>query len=153
MSDRLLEGGIILAQAALELLAWTILVQDKKILSDDGFAKLSAADKIRLLTGTIGVPLEIPSVLKGLSALAKGLNWKDGPQAVGETRNALVHPNPDKRKTITTAPSIATYECWSLSLWYVELTLLWWFGYAGSYSNRLIMEGFRGVEVQDVPWK
>lgn len=148
-----LEGGIILAQAALELLSWTILVQDKKILSDDGFSKLAATDKIRLLVGTIGIPLNIPTFLQDLSALAKGLNWRDGPQAVGETRNALVHPNPDKRKKITQSSRIVTYECWSLSLWYVELTLLWWFGYAGSYSNRLIRGVFRGEEIQYVPWK
>ena len=58
------DTGLILAQTALELLAWTYCVRDGKMISETGFQrKLSAADKLRLLASSLDIPLAIPSSL------------------------------------------------------------------------------------------
>jgi hypothetical protein len=54
------DGGCFLLQAALERLAWHLLVRDRKILSEDGFSRLPAADQLRLLLSALKVPLAIP---------------------------------------------------------------------------------------------
>jgi hypothetical protein len=152
MSAGGVEGSVILAQAAFEVLAWTLLVEDKQVLSEDGFQKIPAMDKLRLLIADCGMRLGIPASLPLLTDIAKAENWKDGPQALTEFRNALVHSNPKKRKKVLGAGTDLGHEAWELSLWYLELVLLRLFGYQGKYANRLVREGFRGNEVEAVPW-
>ena len=137
VQDTSVEGGIMLQQAAFELLAWTLLVQDRAILSEDGAQKLPAADKLRLLLSDCGIPLAIAPELNSLRASAKEYNWPDGPSATTEIRNALVHANPDKRARILKKGFNCRYEAWLLGQWYLELILLRLFNYTGRYSNRL----------------
>lgn len=153
MSAGGVEGSVILAQAAFELLAWTLLVEDRTVLSEDGFQKLPAMDKLRLLISHCGIPLEIPLSLATLSSVAKAENWVDAPQALTEYRNALVHANPKKRQRVLSVDVAARHDAWDLSLWYLELVLLRLFEYEGQYSNRIRRVGFRGDEVEPVPWK
>ena len=153
MSAGGVEGSVILAQAAFEVLAWTLLVEDKQVLSEDGFQKLPAMDKLRLLISDCGIPLGIPSSLSLLSAIAKAENWKDGPQALTELRNALVHSNPKKRKKVLGADIGVRHEASDLSLWYLELVILRICGYNCYYANRLVRGGYRGNEIESVPWK
>lgn len=146
------EGGTILAQAAFELLAWTFLVEDRRVLSEDGFQKLPASDKLRLLLSSCAIPLPIPSSMCELSNAALAFNWEDAPQAMTEVRNALVHANPKKRKKVLGGDAGPRHEAWWLSLWYLELVLLWLFDFRGKYSNRLIQNCWKGQEVELVPW-
>ena len=85
-----IDTGIIIAQAALELLVWTYCLQERAILSPKAFGKggLSAADKCRLLGHTLGVPVNVPSNLKALGH-QPGAKWADGPEAITAIRNAL----------------------------------------------------------------
>lgn len=153
MSAGGVEGAVILAQAAFEVLAWTLLVEDKQVLSEDGFQKLPAMDKLRLLISDCGIPLGIPSSLSRLTEIAAAENWKDGPQALTEIRNALVHSNPKKRRKVLGASTEVRHDASDLSLWYLELVLLKIFGYQGEYANRLVRGVFRGGEIESVPWK
>lgn len=139
------DGSLILAQTGLERLAWMYLVESKKSLSQDGFGKLPAADQIRLLLSQCGIPLGVPPTLPALSTLSRKYNL-DGPGAITEVRNSIVHPKP---KRVLDA-SAAIVETWRLSLWYFELVLLSLFGYSGEYGNRL---RDRSVgEIEKVPW-
>ena len=63
-NDRPPDVGLVLAQAALEQMAWHLLVNDRRVLSRGGFAKLSAADQLRRLVKTCVIPLDTPSALK-----------------------------------------------------------------------------------------
>ncbi len=140
------DTGLILAQTALELLAWTYCVQDRKMVSQAAFKPrgLSAADKLRLLACSVGVPTHIPAELPYL--LAKpGHKWIDGMEAVTAIRNSLVHPDAGSQM----APDW-DYDAWRLSLWYIELTLLRLCGHHGRYANRLRTRWAGQVEV--VPW-
>ena len=147
-----LEGSLVLAQAAFELLAWTYLVEEAKVLSKKGFEDLPASDKLRLVLSSAKIKLAIPATLHELHKLSVSASWQDGPHALTEMRNSLVHPLPKKRRKVLDADPVAVYEAASLALWYLELLLLWLFEYRGQYSNRLMRNVYRGEEVEAVPW-
>ena len=71
MSAGGVEGGIILAQSAIEVLGWTHLVAEKSALSEKGYEKLDAVDKLRLLMSIWGIPTSIPVSLPELAARPK----------------------------------------------------------------------------------
>lgn len=141
------DGGCFLLQAALERLAWHVLVRDRKSLSKNRFEKLSAADQLRLLLSATGIPLGIPTGLAELKKIGKVLTWNDGPQAFVGVRNRLVHPPKLNRNDI----KLPYFETYTLGKWYVELILLSACGYIGKYSNRTNVHRWVG-EVEDVPW-
>jgi len=140
------DTGLILAQTALELLAWTYCVLDRKMVSAKAFKPggLSAADKLRLLTSSLGIPQEIPPVLSALHGM-QGKQWADGMDAIAGIRNSLVHPG--GRSDL---PEGSYYDGWRLSLWYIDLVLLRLCGHRGKYANRLTQR-LVGV-VESVPW-
>lgn len=143
------EGSIILSQTALELLAWTLLVEERATLSKDGFKRLPAADQIRLLLSTMGVPLELPPQLIALAALQRQQNWSDGPAAFTAMRNSIVHPGDSKR--LSGMGFEPRQETWYLGQWYIELALLWLSRHSGVYGNRLHKPRWAG-QVEPVPW-
>jgi hypothetical protein len=146
------QGSIVLMQTAFELLAWTLLVEDKKIMSMDGCEKLPAADKLRLLLSQCGISLKIPESLTNLLKVAKEYNWVDGGQALTEIRNAIVHSNPKKRTRILNRPFSEQIDTYNLGLWYLELILLHLFDYKGKYFNRVANKDFYNDNIESVPW-
>jgi len=113
-----LDGAVVLAQAALELLAWVTFVQQDPFLSKDAFDKLTACDKLKLLLTKIGVPQTIPQHVT-LGNRGKQ-TWKDvGPFAFTEIRNAIVHPNRG-----SAGARDNTVAAWQLGCWYLDLALL-----------------------------
>ncbi len=134
-----LESSIILAQAGFELLGWTHLVEDRAAISEKGYENLAAMDKLRLLLMLCRIPAAIPALLLGLNSLAKlkANNWKDGPQALTELRNAMVHANPAKRRKVFEERARIVNEAWCLSLWYLELIILKTIEYQGRYRSRM----------------
>jgi hypothetical protein len=147
-----IESAIIVGQTALELLGWTYLVEDRKMMSPKGFLDIPASDKIRLLLANNQIPLEIPAYLQALDGLAKEYNWSDGPEGLVGMRNALVHPEPKNRKKMEKASSLAIYEARSLGLWYLDLLLLRLFNFSGVYHNRLKRECSYEETLEAVPW-
>ncbi len=141
------DGAIVLLQAALERLAWHVLVRHRRAISEDGFSRLVAADQLRLLLNAASIPLCFPPGLRELRAKAKAFNWVDGPEAFVRIRNALIHPP----KVANARRQLPYYESLQLGKWYVELVLLRAFGYNGVYSNRTKSVRWIG-EVEAVPW-
>ena len=144
------DGSIVLAQAALELLSWVLLTEGKKALSSEGFKLLHADDLIRLLLASQDIKLEVPSALNILSKLAKEQNW-DGPKAIAEVRNFIIHPGKSKKKKRLASYDIPYGEVLNLALWYIELVLLHLIGHTGVYADRLKSGRFKG-QVTSVPW-
>ena len=144
------DGAIILAQSALELLAYTYFVEDKKIWSYKDFINKSAAEKIKLLLSSLNIPLNIPSSLSNLLKLGNKFNW-DGPQAFSEIRNFLVHPGQIRKRLAKVKLPLPLIEIWKLGLWYIELVLLSLFGHTGVYAERLKNDKLLG-DVSPVPW-
>ncbi len=144
------DGSVILAQAALELLAWTLIVEDRRMISAAAFDRLPAPDKLRLLLSTTGIPLQIPEACKGLSKCATKSRHKDvdGPGVTVEIRNMIVHPKLEERFELA---ADALIETWKLQQWYIELVILRLCDYSGAYANRLRTPRPIGV-VEPVPW-
>lgn len=151
------DAGLILAQAALERLAWTYCVQHRKMVSGAAFEPrgLSAADKVRLLTAALDIPPEIPAQLSALRA-NPGRKWEDGPHAITAIRNAIVHPKAKQPVPSGCCPKSRNLEArrkleaWKLCLWYLDLVLLRLCGHRGTYANRLVSRWVGQVE--PVPW-
>jgi hypothetical protein len=135
---------IIFCQTALELLAWAYIVEYKKYYSTKSFSNLDSASErlhmllIKLRIGA-GMPLGVPDLLQCCGNV-------DGPRALTEIRNAIIHPRKSKRDKLRDVPDQAMYQALRLGLWYLELILLRLLGYNGYYYNRLTY-GYRNV-----PW-
>lgn len=146
------ETTMITTQAALELLIWVHYIEDKAILSAEGFDKLPASDRIRLALSNLKMANQIPSELTNLVALSKKLSCEDGPHILTEIRNKLIHPKgTTKRKSITSSASDSLIEAQELGLLYLELFILWLCGFNGKYAYRLRNPKHQG-QVQQVPW-
>jgi hypothetical protein len=91
------------------------------------------------------IPVDIPACLGELSRLTLKRKWSDGPHAVTDLRNAVVHPTKRRRDGLG-APDLPWEEVARLALWYGELVLLRLLGYHGKYMNRL------SFSADDVPW-
>lgn len=141
------DTGLILAQTALELLAWTYCVLDRKMVSARAFKRggLSAADKLRLLASSLDIPKEIPLDFSALHE-KKGKERPDGLDAITRIRNSLVHPDAQ-----TELREHSYYAGWNLSLWYIDLVLLRLCRHDGKYANRLTGQRWVG-QVEPVPW-
>jgi hypothetical protein len=145
-----IEGSIVLTQTAFELLASAVLVENYGWLTADGYEKLAAADRIRLLFLWAGIPTWIPTQLSALLNLARADNWPDTSTAMTMIRNTITHPTKKNREKFGRHTSEARTDAWILGLWNLELCLLRLFEYRGTYANR-ITQKFVG-EIERVPW-
>ncbi len=119
-------------------------------MSTTGFERLVAADRLRLLLADAQIEIEIPSALHGLPSFAPSnqtgkASWEDGPQALTESRNLLVHPT--KKLRAPNIPPEAIRDTGELGVWYLQLALLFLLGYRDVYLSRV--EGWTG---RPVPW-
>jgi hypothetical protein len=139
-----IDSAIILAQTALERLAHHHVVIDRKMLSAHGFKDLRASDKLRVFFSSLSIPTDITAATPSIQNAATQLKWIDAPHALTDIRNALVHPDNNKR----------VHDCfvdaWRLGLWYLELSILALCDYTGGYQNRL-SPSYPG-QVRKVPW-
>jgi hypothetical protein len=150
-----LEGSIVSAQIALELLSWTYFVVGQRT-PEKPFDRLPAAQKLRGLLTCLGIPTAVPPLLSNVAALPFN-KPSDGPERFVFVRNSLVHPKRSEefKKKLNKVTSLCAFEvredAWRLGLWYLELCLLSLFGFSGVYSNRLQRGGYVG-QVESVPW-
>jgi hypothetical protein len=144
------ESKIVLAQVALDLLAWVHLVETNRLHSRADFKRLSAAGRIRALLHRIGVPTSIPAHLTDLPSLHHGDAF-DGPGVITRVRNALVHAAEENRSITASLEGLVLFQCSQLALQYVELALLSVCGYSGYYAQRG-WTGWKGDDEILVPW-
>jgi hypothetical protein len=141
------ETKLLLAQVALELLAWVEVVEAHRLHSRGDFKDLSAAGKLRSLLQRLRIPCELPSYLSELHGLQKGDAF-DGPGVLVGLRNALVHAG---EKRPAKATGVQSWQAGQLALQYVELSLLALCGYHGKYARRG-WQGWRSDSEVLVPW-
>jgi hypothetical protein len=125
-----MESAIVAGQTALELIAWIHVVERRKTLSRDGFDRLFAPDRFRILLNLQGIPIDFPPRFAKLSAYSAHANprWEDGPRAIAELRNSIVHPK--KRANLYNASDDVREQARSLTLWYLTSAILRLFGYS-----------------------
>ena len=147
-----IENSIVLSHIAFETLGWTYFVEHKKSLSSQGFEKLQAADKLRLLLSQLGIPIVLPSRFSALSSYASADNHEDVATTLSRLRNAYVHPSPKNRSRLNQAGIQVQYEARTMCLHFLELIVLRLCQYNGQYSSRVTDAEWRGGEVRRVPW-
>ncbi|MCB2385038.1 hypothetical protein [Thalassolituus alkanivorans] len=129
-----IDACIILAQTAVEKLAYQYLVVDRNIISPNGFDKLMASDKIRMIGSCLGIPLHIQPVTENIYRESTVTKWCDIPHALTDIRNSLVHP---KNKKYQDSIQECYLEALRLFMWLLDLSVLAVCGYMGQYKNRL----------------
>jgi hypothetical protein len=132
-----LEGSIVIAQTALELLYNWIIVETKKMIAGSDAANISASNKIRILLSQINATKEIPSAFSELTNY-KSNNSEiiDGPEAIIQIRNAIIHSQLEKRKKLNKIDPYAKLQSLELSIWYIEMIILNVLDYKGMYMDR-----------------
>ena len=139
------DSGIMATCAALEALTWIVLVRQEEWLTEDGYERLNAADRLLLLLRWAKIPSDSLPRVPEFQKMVKEFR-RNGPQTLTWVRNRIVHP--DKKQQLKgEGIKVASY---SLGLWYLELVLLRLFDYQDVYCNRLSRQ-FVG-EVEPVPW-
>lgn len=142
-----LQRKIVLAQIALELLAFTHLVTSSQQLRANQFKQRPVRAHIRHLLTDFGISTTIPRTFYGLRKVRAETPW-DGPTAITWLRNDIVHAN---RGRVNTRRWKLWYQGWQLSMWYLELAVLAIVNYAGPYRNRITGPPYNGA-VEPVPW-
>ncbi|HXH81375.1 MAG TPA: hypothetical protein VNN07_00435 [Candidatus Tectomicrobia bacterium] len=144
------ETRIVLAQIALELLAWVHVVETRSLHSRTDFTRLSAAGRIRILLQQLGIPSSVPDHLTEIPTF-DDRDAFDGPGVITAVRNAPVHATDQKRKLIAKLDGWHRFQCGQIALHYLELALLALFGHDGTYARRG-WEGWKGEDEVPVPW-
>ena len=134
-------SGIVLTQAALERLAREALAHEG--LSDEEWRRLRTAERIGKALAKAGIDFTLPEACRELGTL----NYADGPRALVEIRNDLVHAAAGRNMRLE-----AYMQAQDLGQWYAELLLLWKFGYRGRYANRLAYAYDGKWRPEVVPW-
>lgn len=157
------EASLQLAQAGLELLAWTRI---RPTMSKSQYDKLHFAGELRQLLQWANISPQVPASLPQLrnyQQRRQAANPKldparnpdkkgDAPEILGEIRNDLTHPKLDSlNPEVYTVPDAIT-DAWRLSLQYLDLLLLHWIDYRGSYLSRLPDTKW-DFDVSPVPWQ
>ena len=143
-SFRGIDAGVVLMQAAIERLACEYAVRDRQLISEDGFRRLRASDRFRLLLSSLRVPLSVPQNATFLAAWVTGNSMHDGPHALTETRNSLVHPHTGQRSSDLCGETLT--EAWNLGLWYLELSILAICEFDGQHWDR------NTHTIESLPW-
>lgn len=143
-----LEGAIILMQTALELIFNWLIVERLNLVDKKSAKRLSAEQKITYILEQVNVAIDIPEAYNNLSSL---FGFNNGPKAITEIRNALVHGDVNKRRKMLAVSNEITFQALHLGIWYVELSILYILDYKGLYNNRTRVDKWTDSG-ERVPW-
>lgn len=147
------EGSLILAQTALELLYNWLIIENKKLIIGKDTENISASNKIRLLISQLSISYEVPAKFQRLEKYRKESRLPDAVEAIVQIRNAIVHSQEEKRKKLSEIDSMTIYESVQISLWYIELSLLYILKFDDKYFNRCSVELITSKKLELPPWK
>ncbi|WP_281846183.1 hypothetical protein [Olleya namhaensis] len=147
------EGSIVMAQTALELIYNWLLIERKGLLLGRDADNISAANKIRLLLAHLKISTKVPVHFSELESFVdSSKEYNDAPDAIVQIRNAIIHSQIEKRKKISALSLRTKDEALQLSIWYIEMSLLYILEYKGDYSNRCSNDPYPKNRVEKVPW-
>ena len=126
-----------------------VLQETNKLLLGKDAENISASNKIRLILYHLKINPAIPDSMTNLKSIS---DFLDGPDAIVQIRNALVHGQEEKRRKLTLIDNKVKYEVLNLAIWYIELSLLSILGHRGIYINRCDSSPFIASRAQVVPW-
>lgn len=144
----LVHEAIIMGNALLELIGWAVVVEERALLSANGFDRLPWDDKVRMLLGLYNCGTSIPPSLTALRALGAREGGWDGPRAVTEMRHSAVHAKKHQRGWAW--GNDAWGDALHLTQWYCDLAILALVGFEGRYVNRVSARSH--ADLESVPW-
>ncbi len=136
------EGGLLLAQAALELLVDLVA----------GPSKGTAAEAFRSMLEALGLCSRLPTNPELASVSASLGGSQDGPGLIATVRNAYAHPVGHRRKQVRPFTGAERRAVRELAVQYIELVVLRWLNYNGHFVDRLQGFGIRAGSEVLVPW-
>lgn len=146
------EGSLIMAQTALELLYNWLIVEKKKLIIGKDSENISASNKIRLLLSQLSISNTIPEKFKNLEKFKIDSKSIDAIETIVQIRNAIIHSQEEKRKKLSEIPTIVIYEAVQLSIWYIEMSLLYILNFRSKYSNRCSVDLDNNSKLELPPW-
>jgi len=121
--DRGIDASLVSAFTGLDLMAWNLLVDDRRLISERGFDKLDGDDRIRLLLKTLGLDFDIPDEYRDLKAFCED----EFADALAMIRNSLVHPTLKNRRRLSSLSTAGKRQAWLFAMRVLEIgILLWW---------------------------
>jgi len=142
------EQRLVTAASALEHLCWVTDVREGGV-SETSYRNVPAHDRLRSLLTALRVPVIIDvENLPTLAAHAAEQDGCDGPRAITQIRNELVHPK--NTRSLYDRPGLLS-EAARLAARYLDLAILWRIGFTGEVMNRTKVRGWVG-ETELVPW-
>lgn len=146
------EGSIIMAQTALELLYNWWIIENKKLIIGNDSANINASNKVRLILSQLNISHSVPESLANLSEYCNKENIVDGADAIVQIRNAIVHSQMEKRRKLYDISNLTKYEVLQLSIWYIEMSLLRILDFDDKYLNRCSTQLGSFFDEESVPW-
>ncbi|KRE45827.1 hypothetical protein [Paenibacillus sp. Soil522] len=143
------ENKIVTTQMALEMLAWTYLVEDQAILTKQEFKArdMTAYKRIKKLLETQSIKFDIPDVHSLTTYKNK---CDDGIHLLTRVRNSIAHPV--KETDIASMNSTIKYGVLCMGTQFLELSILHILKYKSEIHNRLSPSKWLGETNQLVPW-
>ena len=136
------DQGIVAAQIATECLSYKYCVCEGEPVSEQGPEQRRASDRYRRLLRSLDIPIEIPKEAEALRCASRKEGWEDGPHALTDIRNRLVHRGRERAKL----KDKCYVDAWLLATRLLELAMLAICGFKGECWNRMT-----GVK-EPVPW-
>tara|TARA_R110002095_G_scaffold46513_4_gene41673 strand:+ start:358 stop:1731 length:1374 start_codon:yes stop_codon:yes gene_type:complete len=136
-------GAIAFGQIPIEMLAWMVFVDEKTIIADSEFKKLSAASIFQLLLSHCQISLDVPNSMTSLKKLIqKTRKISTAPQLLTTIRNTIIHPHKNNRKVLQQWEKeygieieAIRNESQILLQHYITLILLFLIDYQGEYRS------------------
>lgn len=141
------DSALIITQTALELIYNWLIVENEELIRGPDTVNISASNKIRLLLSRISVSAKFPDNLPYLREYAKSNNIPDAVEVIVRYRNYIVHSQKEKRTKILEFSPRLKFEAVQLSLYYIEVSLLFILGYKGKMYSRC------SNQEEETPWK
>lgn len=134
-------------QMLLEMLSYVVLVEDDSVLSEDGYSKLPAADRITLLCGNSNQSVSLSHIdAQEVRTFCASNSISDIGELIAGLRNKLIHPTKKNREYLARIPSDVRSIAVVAGLQIASLALLKAIGYRGAYYDTF------EYKVVPVPW-
>ena len=141
------EQALFTVQMLLEMLSYVVLVEDAAVLSEDGYSKLPAADRITVLCGYSNQSISITDgEVEELRTFCASNSIANTGQLIAVLRNKLIHPTKKNREYLARVPSGLRGIAINAGLQIASLTVLKTIGYRGAYFDTSTHD------VTAVPW-
>jgi hypothetical protein len=141
------EQALFMVQTLLEMLSYAVLVEDAAVLSEDGYAKLPAADRITLLCAHSNQSVAVPcGETDDLRTFCASNSIVNAGELIAVLRNKLIHPTKKNREYLARVPSRVQAIAVVAGLQIASLIVLKTSGYRGAYFDTT------KHDVVAVPW-